>query len=104
MSVGLDECVIIGFDECVIIGLDPIISISRDCLIKSGNDTLSPAMTNGDLFVLTANESGSSGFALAFYNWANHARGGMWHIGNGAIPFATLPGVFTSVATLIFIA
>ena len=61
-------------------------------------------MTNGDLFVLTANESGSSGFALAFYNWANHARGGMWHIGNGAIPFATLPGVFTSIATLIFIA
>lgn len=37
-------------------------------------------------------------------NWATHARGGMWKIGNGAIPFATLPGVFTSIATLIFIA
>ncbi|MBO7485410.1 MAG: HD-GYP domain-containing protein [Spirochaetaceae bacterium] len=37
-------------------------------------------------------------------SWAGNARGGMWKIGGGVIPYATLPGVFTSVCTFILIA
>ena len=36
--------------------------------------------------------------------WAGASRGGMWKIGDGAIPYATLPGVFTSICTFILIA
>ena len=35
--------------------------------------------------------------------WCNNARGGMWKIGNSGIPFATLPGVFTSLLMVILI-
>ena len=37
-------------------------------------------------------------------SWAGSSRGGMWKIGNGVIPYATLPGVFTSLCTFILIA
>ena len=37
-------------------------------------------------------------------SWAGSARGGMLRIGDGAIPYATLPGVFTSICSLILIA
>ena len=37
-------------------------------------------------------------------SWAGSSRGGMWKIGNGVIPYATLPGVFTSICTFILIA
>ena len=36
--------------------------------------------------------------------WAGSSRGGMWKIGQSAIPYATLPGVFTSLCTFILIA
>ena len=36
--------------------------------------------------------------------WAGNSRGGMWQIGDSAIPYATLPGVFTSLCTFILIA
>ena len=36
--------------------------------------------------------------------WAGASRGGMWQIAGGAIPYATLPGVFTSLCTFILIA
>ncbi len=35
--------------------------------------------------------------------YCNNARGGMWKIGSGVIPFATLPGVFTSLLMVILI-
>jgi putative nucleotidyltransferase with HDIG domain len=35
--------------------------------------------------------------------YCNNARGGMWKIGNSGIPFATLPGVFTSLLMVILI-
>ncbi|MBR5402095.1 MAG: HD-GYP domain-containing protein [Treponema sp.] len=35
--------------------------------------------------------------------YCNNARGGMWRIGNSGIPFATLPGVFTSLLMVILI-
>ena len=35
---------------------------------------------------------------------AGASRGGMWQIAGGAIPYATLPGVFTSICTFILIA
>ena len=36
--------------------------------------------------------------------WAGSSRGGMWEVGGGKIPYATLPGVFTSLCTFILIA
>ena len=36
--------------------------------------------------------------------WAGSSRGGMWQVAGGAIPYATLPGVFTSLCTFILIA
>ena len=35
--------------------------------------------------------------------WCSNARGGMWRIGDSAIPYATLPGVFTSILMVILI-
>ena len=45
-------------------------------------------------------------YHLAEYgnSWAGASRSGMWTIGGGAIPYATLPGVFTSICTFILIA
>ena len=45
-------------------------------------------------------------YHLAEYgnSWASTAKGGMWRIGDGVIPYATLPGVFTCVCTFILIA
>lgn len=45
-------------------------------------------------------------YHLAEYgnSWAGASRGGMWTIAGGAIPYATLPGVFTSICTFILIA
>ena len=45
-------------------------------------------------------------YHLAEYGnaWAGNSRGGMWKIGDGVIPYATLPGVFTSICTFILIA
>lgn len=36
--------------------------------------------------------------------WAGNSRGGMWKIGSSIVPYATLPGVFTSLCTFILIA
>ena len=36
--------------------------------------------------------------------WASNSRGGMWKIGDGVIPYATLPGVFTCICTFVLIA
>lgn len=36
--------------------------------------------------------------------WAGSLRGGMWKIGDSGIPYATLPGLFTALCTLILIA
>ncbi len=36
--------------------------------------------------------------------WAGSSRGGMWEVAGGKIPYATLPGVFTSLCTFILIA
>ena len=35
--------------------------------------------------------------------WARNSRGTMWKIGHSVIPYATLPGVFTSICTFILI-
>ena len=35
--------------------------------------------------------------------YCNNAKGGMWRIGSSGIPFATLPGVFTSLLMVILI-
>ena len=35
--------------------------------------------------------------------WSSDLKGGMLHLGQGSIPFATLTGVFTSICTLILI-
>ncbi len=45
-------------------------------------------------------------YHLAEYGnaWASTAKGGMWKIGNGVIPYATLPGVFTCICTFVLIA
>lgn len=37
-------------------------------------------------------------------SWAGNSRGAMWQIGHSVIPYATLPGVFTSICTFILIA
>ena len=36
--------------------------------------------------------------------WAGSMRGGVWKIGDSGVPYATLPGVFTSLLTVILIA
>ena len=45
-------------------------------------------------------------YHLAEYgnSWASNAKGGMWRIGNGVIPYATLPGVFTCLCTFVLLA
>ena len=35
--------------------------------------------------------------------WCNNARGEMWRVGDSGIPFATFPGVFTSLLMVILI-
>lgn len=45
-------------------------------------------------------------YHLAEYgnSWASNSKGGMWRIGDGVIPYATLPGVFTCICTFVLLA